>query len=53
MSRTRPYNYGFIGIGNMATAILHGMLQGGMTKPKDVLVADPSAARLKNYSQKI
>ncbi|MDD5922307.1 MAG: pyrroline-5-carboxylate reductase [Eubacteriales bacterium] len=34
--------YGFIGCGNMASAILQGMLNGGISAPEDVLASAPS-----------
>jgi pyrroline-5-carboxylate reductase len=40
------YRYGFIGGGNMATAILAGVLRKGLCKPGEILVSDISGDRL-------
>ena len=40
---------GFIGAGNMATAILEGILKSNLCKPEQVLVAHPSACKTKKY----
>jgi len=41
-----PYSYGFIGGGNMATALLAGLLKNKVCSPGDILVSDVSATRL-------
>ena len=43
--------WGFIGGGNMAEAILRGMIVGGIA-PADILVAEPLAARRQQLSEK-
>lgn len=45
------YRYGFIGGGNMATAILAGVLKKGLCKPEIILVSDISADRLSVLSR--
>jgi pyrroline-5-carboxylate reductase len=40
------YELGIIGAGNMAEAIVRGVLRAGLLTPSQVLVADPSADRL-------
>jgi pyrroline-5-carboxylate reductase len=44
---------GFIGGGNMAEAIAHGILKAGLFKPGDLLVADPSHERRELLSSKL
>jgi pyrroline-5-carboxylate reductase len=39
------YRYGFIGGGNMATALLGGLLEKGVCRPDDILVSDISSER--------
>jgi pyrroline-5-carboxylate reductase len=37
---------GFIGAGNMATALIRGLLAAGRTSPERIVASDPSADRL-------
>src|SRR5271170_5900280 len=41
----RTVKLGFIGGGNMAEAIIHGVLRAGLFTPSDLLAADPSPER--------
>jgi pyrroline-5-carboxylate reductase len=40
-----PYRYGFIGGGNMATALLSGLIERRVCRPDDILVSDVSIDR--------
>lgn len=42
---------GFIGAGNMARAIIEGMIASGLTVPANVWIADPSEAQLTRLQQ--
>ena len=44
--------YGFIGCGNMASAILGGMLAGGVCAPEQLMVYDVSAEKCETFRQK-
>ena len=44
--------YGFIGCGNMAGAILGGMLAGGVCAPEQLMVYDISAEKCESFRQK-
>jgi len=44
---------GFIGGGNMASAIIHGVISSGLCKESDVCVCDISQEALKKYDEKI
>ena len=41
---------GFIGAGNMATAIIEGILKAKKLMPSDIYVSHPSAVKSKKYS---
>lgn len=43
-------NIGFIGAGNMATALVKGLVESGLYDPKDVLASDVSREQLKKIS---
>jgi len=42
---------GFVGAGNMAGALLKGMLQAGQLKPDDVWASDPVDAQLRRMKR--
>lgn len=43
--------YGFIGGGNMAEALIRGMIQGGRLEPADIMVSDPQSERRRLLSR--
>lgn len=46
------YKFGFIGAGNMATAIINGIVQANLAAPKDILVSDIDEKKLALLSEK-
>ncbi|MFY9269163.1 MAG: pyrroline-5-carboxylate reductase [Candidatus Manganitrophaceae bacterium] len=47
-----PARLSFLGAGNLAEAIIKGVLDAGLFKPGDLLAADPSEGRLRTIHQK-
>lgn len=43
------YTLGIIGAGNMAYAIVGGILSGGLLSPADILISDPSCSQLEKF----
>lgn len=43
---------GLIGAGNMASALLGGMLSGGMVTPSEVILSDPDSQKLSLWKEK-
>jgi pyrroline-5-carboxylate reductase len=50
--KTYEKKIGFIGAGNMATAMMSGMISGGIFSPEEILMTDVSEERLSLVSEK-
>ena len=41
----RRFRFGFVGAGNMATALCRGIVESGLAAPEEVVASDPDAER--------
>lgn len=51
MMQLKDAKIGFIGAGNMASAVINGLINGKVFEPKDIYVSDPDKQKLESFKK--